>query len=369
MKISHRQLSIMVFMSFIALKFLALPSLLYKESENMSWLVALVLMLIDAIYAYLIIELMKKSNEKNIYEFMKKTLGIVLTKICIFLLMLKFALVVANIIKGLEFFVVENLYNKFEWSLFIFPLLAVVGFLIYKGLRNIGRVYEMFFVAIIVGCVYIGIKALNGVDWLTLLPLFKDGAMPLVKSGYMHLSWFGSSSFLIMFFGKVDFSQEKKSRLIKYMFLAIVLVQFLYIIFFGLYGRTSPIHSFALSDISQFYSGISSTDEISWLVVSLWIVAQAVQIAMYAYCLMLTIMFTFNIKNKIIPIVIIDILMFLLGYISEKTVNLENIFFTNFASIITFVTQYILPLILWLGYFVHRKSKKVVKNEKIKKYI
>ena len=77
MKINHRQLSIMVFMSFIALKLLALPSLLYKESGNMSWLVALVLMTIDAIYAYLIIELMKRSNEKNIYEFMKKTLGII----------------------------------------------------------------------------------------------------------------------------------------------------------------------------------------------------------------------------------------------------------------------------------------------------
>ena len=369
MKINHRQLSIMVFMSFIALKFLALPSLLYKESGNMSWLVALILMLIDAIYAYLIIELMKRSNEKNIYEFMKKTLGIALTKICMFLLMLKFALVVANIIKGLEFFVVENLYNKFDWALFIFPLLAVVGFLMYKGIRNIGRVYEMFFVAIIVGCIYIGIKAINGVDWLSLLPFFKDGAMPLVKSGYMHLSWFGSSSFLIMFFGKVDFKSEKKSRLIKYMLLAILLVQFLYIIFFGLYGRTSPIHNFALSDISQFYSGISSTDEISWLVVSLWIVAQAVQIAMYAYCLMLTIMFTFNIKNKIIPIVIIDILMFLLGYLSEKTINLENIFFTNFASIITIATQYVLPIILWLGYFVYKKSKRAVKDEKIKKYI
>ena len=73
MKINYRQLSIMVFMSFIALKLLALPSLLYKESGNMSWLVALVIMIIDAIYAYLIIELMKRSNEKNIYEFMKQS--------------------------------------------------------------------------------------------------------------------------------------------------------------------------------------------------------------------------------------------------------------------------------------------------------
>jgi len=367
MKVNYRQLSIMVFMSFIALKMLALPSLLYKEAENMSWLVALVLMIIDAIYAYLIIELMKKNNEKNVYEFMKKTLGIVLTKIILILLMLKFLIVVANLIKGLEFFVVENLYNKFEWILFILPLIIIVGFLTYKGLRNIGRVFEMFFIAIIIGCLYIGLKAINNVDWLTLLPFFKNGVQPLVHAGYTHLSWFGSSSFLIMLFGKVDFKQEKKWQLIRYMIFAILLVQFLYVIFYGLFGRTSPIHNFAISDISQFYSGISSTDEISWLVVSLWIVAQAVQISLYAYCLMLSIMYTFNIRNKYIPIAVINILMFLLGYISEKTINLENIFFTNFTSIITIIVQYCVPIILWIGYWVNkRKNKKVVQNEKFK---
>ena len=109
MKISYRQLSIMVFMSFIALKLLALPSLLYKQCGNASWIVVIVLMMVDAIYAYFIVLLMQKSNYKNIYEYMKDTLGIVLTKIFMFILMLKFAMVVLNITKGLEFFVVENL--------------------------------------------------------------------------------------------------------------------------------------------------------------------------------------------------------------------------------------------------------------------
>lgn len=367
MKINHRQLSIMVFMSFIALKLLALPSLLYKESGNASWIVALVLMIIDAIYAYAIIELMKKSNFKNIYEFMKETLGVVLTKIFMFILVLKYAIVVLNITKGLEFFVVENLYNKFDWYLFILPLVALVGFLVYKGLRNIGRVFEMFFWAIIIGCIYIGVKAISGVDVLTILPVFNKGVESLFSAGYMHLSWFGSSSFLIMIFGQVDFKNEKKSKLILYMIFGILLVQFLYFVFFGLFGLTSPIHNFALSDISQYYSGIFSTDELSWMVVSLWIVAQAVQIAMYGYCLVKAIMFTFNIKNKILPIVAIDTLIILVGFISEKTINLEAIFFSHFASIITIIAQYIIPIFMWLGYLVKNKKNKssgVNKNEK-----
>ena len=84
MKVNYRQLSIMTFISFIALKLLALPSLLYVTSGNMGWFVALILMLIDGIYAVLILDLMQKNQNKNVYEFMVETLGVVLTKIFLF---------------------------------------------------------------------------------------------------------------------------------------------------------------------------------------------------------------------------------------------------------------------------------------------
>ena len=372
MKINYRQLSILVFMSFISQKLLALPSLLYKECGNMSWFVALVLMLIDFVYALFLVDLMKKCNCKNIYEFMKQTLGVVVTKIFMFLLMLKFALVIANLTKGLEFFVVDNLYNKYNWLKFILPLIAIVGFLSYKGLRNISRVFEMFFVAIIIGCIYIGLKAITNVDLLAFLPMFKDGTQPLINGGYMHLSWFGSSTFLIMMFGKVDFEKQKKCNFILFLVFAVLLVEFLYFVFYGLFDITAPIHNFALSDISQFYSGVASTDELSWLVVSLWVVVQTVQIGLYVYCMMLAFMFTFNIKNKIVPITIISGLLILLGYVSEKTINLESVFFTNWASILSIATQYVIPLVLLIAAFINKKLKKqnkVVKNEKIKNNI
>ena len=73
MKINYRQMCIMLFLSFIALKFLVLPSVLYINSANASWFVVLVLMIIDGIYALLLINLMKKNQNKNINEFMKET--------------------------------------------------------------------------------------------------------------------------------------------------------------------------------------------------------------------------------------------------------------------------------------------------------
>ncbi len=373
MKINYRQMCIMLFLSFISLKFLVLPSVLYLHSSNASWFVVLVLMIIDGIYALLTIDLMKKNQNKNINEFMNETIGPVLTKIFLLILACKFFLQILNISKGMEFFVTENFYNNFHWILFILPLIALVGFMMFKGLRNIARVQEMFWLAIVVGCIYIAIKSLSDVDPLVYLPMFKDGFMPLVNSGYTHLSWFGSATFLIAIFGKVDFTTNKKNNAWLYIIFSIILVQIIYFVFYGLFDSTSPTHTFAISDISQYSSSKSIIDELSWLVVSLWVVTQSIQLALYGYCFVKILMFLFNIRNKIVMIIIVDVIIFMLAYIGSITVNLEHILFTHFASIITIISQYIIPLVVFVGYRINKhkinRTKKVVENEKIENHI
>lgn len=358
MKINYRQLSIITFMSFIALKFLALPSLLYIESKNMSMFVSLILMIIDGLYAFVILDLMKKSGEKNIYEFMKNCFGTVATKIVLILLIIKYALVAGNISKGLEFFVVENLYTEFDWFVFVLPLMILVGFMVYKGIRNIARVSEMVCWAIVIGLIYIALKALSGIDILSYLPFFKDGFKPLVDSAWIHLSWFGSATFMFMLFGFVDFREEKKSKMIRYIIFAILIVELLYFVFYGLFEVTSPTHNYCISDISQFSSTYSAIDELSWLVVSMWIVAQAVQLALYSYCLAQAIKFLFDIKNNTLPIIIVVLYIFAWSFIGENTIRMERIFFTSFASIVTFVAQYILPILLEIVYAIKNKKKR-----------
>lgn len=368
MKINYRQLSIITFMSFIALKFLALPSLLYLESKNMSMFVALALMIIDGLYVFVILDLMKKSGEKNIYEFMKSCLGKVISKIILILLILKYALVIGNISKGLEFFVVENLYSEYNWFVFVLPLMILIGFMIYKGIRNIARVSEMVCWAIVIGLIYIALKALSGIDVLSFLPFFLDGVQPLLNSAYRHISWFGSATFLFMLFGFVDFRSEKKLKMIKYIIFAILIVQLLYFVFYGLFEITSPTHNYCISDISQFSSTYSAIDELSWLVVSMWIVAQAVQLALYSYCLAQALKFLFDIKGNILPIIIVILYLLMWSFIGENTIRMERIFFSHFASIVTLLAQYILPIILEIVYAIkHKKgknsSKKRVRDE------
>lgn len=372
MKINFRQMSVLVLLGFITLKFSALPSLMYTVSGNMSWLTSLILMITDSIYVFIIVHLMRISGEKNILEFMSACLGKVLARVILIILILKYALVVANVSKGMKIFVVENLYSEFHWLVFTIPLVILVAFMVYKGIRNIARVGELVFIPVIVGCIYIMLKAISGVHLQeSFLPMFEDGFMPIADSAFKYVSWFGSGTFLLMLFGKVDFKNEKKFTLFKYTFFAILLVQFIFLVFYGLFHTTSPTHNFCLSDISQFSSGESSISELSWLVVSLWIVAQTIQLSLYSYALVQAIKFLFNIKNNIFPILIVLTFIFVWSYLGEVSIRLEEIFYHPFASIITILGAYVVPLILLVGNAVRQRKlnknkSKVKKNEKVK---
>ncbi|MBR6778537.1 MAG: GerAB/ArcD/ProY family transporter [Clostridia bacterium] len=366
MKINYRQMSILLFMSFISLKFLVLPSLMYTQAGNMSWFVAFVLMIIDGLYALMIVGIMQKNKSTSIFDFMRQTLGPVLSKIITAVLMIRFAIVISNISKGMEFFVIENFYTELNWFIFVMPLVVLVGFMAYKGIRNIARVTELLFIPVIIGCLYIALKSIINVDILSFLPFFKDGFMPIVNAGYEYICWFGSSTFILLLFGRVDFKKCKKRNLFFAIIGGILLTMLIYFVFYGLFDTTSPTHNFAISDISQFSTERISIDELSWLIVALWVVAQAVQLAMYGYCMAECVKELFNIKSEALPIIVVDLYIFGWSYIGEKTIELEAFFFTDFVQITMLITQYLIPLIILLAHLVNQRKKKRLKNMEVK---
>ena len=72
----------------------------------------------------------------------------------------------------------------------------------------------------------------------------------------------------------------------------------------------------------------------------------------------------FNIKGNTLPILIVLIYLFLWSLIGENTIGLEKVFFTHFASIITLVSQYIVPFLLLIGYAVKNRRKNIKQGEK-----
>ena len=77
--------------------------------------------------------------------------------------------------------------------------------------------------------------------------------------------------------------------------------------------------------------------------------------------------FLFNLKNKFFPVIIINSYMFLWSYFGANTINLEKIFFTHPVCIVSIFAQYVVPLILLLGFWINARKEKRLKGVKYEK--
>lgn len=364
MKMSYRQASIIIFYMLVAFKVLSLPSLMYQTCKNDGYLATLIMMLVDAVLIWASLKIIKQAKDKNIYDYVKRYTGSVIAKIFVVVLTVVPLIHLGIKTKGLEWFLVKNLYTKFEWFQFAIPIALVTCYMIYKGARNIGRVCEFFVWVIVTGVVIIIIKGFSSVDLTFFFPILSKGVMPVFKAIYDYLAWFGLGGELLLFCGCVDFKDEKKSRVLFYSVLAIVLVQLVCYSFYGAYGIMSATHNFAISDISQIANANMALDELAWLIVTVWAVAQILHVAIYGYLFCRGLQIIFNIKSDAIATFVLFSFIIVWIFWGEHTIALEKFFLHKSIIWIVIVGQYIIPLIIFGLSFIKRKriNKEVNKS-------
>ena len=358
MRMSYRQASIIIFYMLVAFKVLSLPSLVYQTCKNDGYLAVLIMMVVDAILLWGSLKVLKQAKDKNIYDYVKQYTGSVIAKIFVIALTLIPLIHLGIKTKGLEWFLVKNLYTQFEWFQFAIPVSLVTCYMIYKGIRNIGRVSEFFVWIIVIGVTIIIIKGFGAVDWSFFLPVLSKGIKPIFKAIYDYLAWFGIGGELLLFAGCIDFKNEKKSRVFFYSALAIILVQLVLWSFYGAYGIMASTHNFAISDISQISNANIALDELSWLIVSVWAVAQILHIAIYGYLFCRGLQLIFNIKNDTVATLILFLILILWIFWGEHTIALEKLFLHKSIVWIMIVAQYIIPIIIFAISFIKKKDKK-----------
>ena len=350
----------------VAFKVLSLPSLMYQACKNDGYLSILIMMIVDAALIWISLKIIKKARDKNIYDVIKQYTGSVVAKIFVIALTLVPLIHLGIKTKGLEWFLVKNLYTKFEWFQFAIPIALITCYIIYKGARNIGRVCEFFVWIIVAGVVIIIIKGFASVDLTFFLPILSKGIKPIFTAIYDYLAWFGLGGELLLFCGCIDFKNEKKSQIFFYSAVAIVLVQLVCYSFYGAYGIMASTHNFAISDISQIANANMALDELSWLIVTVWAVAQILHVAIYGYLFCRGLQIIFNIKSDAISTFVLFALIIVWIFWGEHTIALEKFFLHKSIVWIVIVGQYVIPLIIFGLSFIKRKklNKSVNKSAK-----
>lgn len=362
MKMSYRQMSIIIFYMLVAFKVLSLPSLMYQTCKQDGYLAVLIMMLVDAVLLWASLKILKQAKDKNIYDFIKQYTGRVVAKILVIVLTAVPLIHLGIKTKGLEWFLAKNLYTEFEWFQFAIPIALITCYMIYKGSRNIGRVSEFFVWIIILGVSIIIIKGFASVDLTFFLPILNNGIKPIFKAVYDYLAWFGIGGELLLFAGCVDFKKEKKSRIFLYSALAVVLVQLVLWSFYGAYGVMSSTHNFAISDISQISNANMALDELSWLIVTVWAVAQILHVAIYGYIFCSGIQIVFNLKHDAVATFTLFVIILVWIFWGEHTVALEKLFLHKPIVWIMIVGQYLIPILIFGLSFIKKKSAKTSKS-------
>ena len=364
MKMSYRQASIIIFYMLVAFKVLSLPSLMYQTCKNDGYLAVFIMMLVDAVLIWASLKILKQAKDKNIYDFIKEKTGCVIAKVLVIALTLVPLIHLGIKTKGLEWFLVKNLYTKFEWFQFAIPMALITCYMIYKGVRNIGRVSEFFIWIIVIGVLIIIIRGFSSVDWSFFLPILSKGVKPVLNAIYDYLAWFGIGGELLLCAGCIDFNQEKKSKVFFYSAIAIILVQLVLWCFYGAYGVMSSTHNFAISDISQISNANIALDELSWLIVTVWAIAQILHVAIYGYLFCRGLQLIFNIKNDTVATLILFVALIVWIFWGEHTIALEKLFLHEVVVWVVIVGQYLVPLIVFVLSFVNNKRKRITDETK-----
>lgn len=357
-KINYRQFAIIVFLLLTSSKFISLPSLLAQTGKNDAYIALAISLALEVLFIYIIVKMLRDSGEQNLYVFIKKRLGSVCARIICILLTMYSLLLIMNLIKSYDLFVGFNLYYKFSWLYYVLPLMAVAGFMAYKGIRNIGRTSELLYFFIIAGLVYILIKAVSYCDITFVLPFMKEGFSPIALTVYRSTAWFGSGITLFLMFGDIDLSTRNDKTLHKYIIMATLLIYLSSFVFFGVFGETAIRHPFAISDLSQI-STKGGLDELQWLVVCIWMIAQTLQIAILTYCASRGIRYGLNINNKKICIFAVVAMMIVWVYFGNRNLRMANVFYTPYIIVPMMVVQFAIPLVLVVANAIYQKRSKV----------
>lgn len=328
MKINTRQLSVIIFYVLTSLKLLALPSLIYLICKNDSWLVFVFMVMIDIALTSIILTFLHQSEQSNFYEFLKQRFGVVFAKIFCFAFLLVFLLDLLDGTTGVQRLLLNNFYIELKWYVYLIPQLCILAYIAYKGLRNIGRLCELFFWILIAGILFIVLKSLTDFDMTFFMPFLSEGISPIFKALFKHISWYGTPVALLFMMGEVDFRDCKKSRYVKYFLISAFFVILTTTAFYGVFKGNAGLHSFAISDLGEIANSSTALDELSWLIVSLWVIAQTLQLTIVFYSAIFAFRYLFNIKNSWWPIFVLILIVIGYHFINNNSVDIARYFYS-----------------------------------------
>jgi len=350
------QVCALVIILTLSNKFLLLPSLMYNYAQNDAIFSILLLFLFNIIAIYIFTKCAITYPDLTFRQIIEKRFGKTTFKIICFIFILLFIIKLLKLLLESEMFLNDSLYNNFVPVNFILITMFVCGYLATKGLKVLGRTSELFIKFVLLGIIIIVFLAIGSAKADGILPLFVTPFGKIIEASLRSAMWFGNYFILFMTLGHIEVNDKLKRRSLISLLIASIVIILFFIIFYCIFENTSGIHHFAISEMTELSSTISSLTKVDWFSTIVWSLLLILQLSLDLFTIQKLILNFLDIKNSTkfsyIFYIIASVIYIVLPFNFEQIVTLN----TNALYIFSAVLYVLFPLFMLLTLTKHSKE-------------
>ncbi len=339
------QLALLLLILLPGGKYISLPVILASQVGRDSWVVVLMLLLLDIVaLCFLLWAVSNNVNRYNFVQILDKSIGRVGRVIILIVMFAWLALRMVTLATSMYniFYVAFGI--KANWLGFILPLVAVMMFLVSRGFMCIARLNQILAPLILLAVLSIIVYPLLTVDKSNLLPILSNGMGEVIENLMGNNFWFADYFFIYFVLGDIKLGSGGCKAVVVAFACGALLCVAMNGVFIALYGALAPYTDLAMSKVSQYALSLSSSGRLDWLSLSVWTLSVFIKLAVLAYSLYVCVIFIFGIsstKLHAVPTAIILLLMFVPLLVPPEQLLSGGIRLLAYPLI---VVQYLLPL-------------------------
>ena len=302
--ITGRQAIILIAIVMCATKFFILPSNLLSMGKQDVIYFIMFFFVVEFLLFLVLVRISMLNPNKTFYDIIKQSVGTWFAKIIYVLFFVFFIIKMCiNIVETYSFFL-GTLYDEMSAILYLLPVLFLVFYMTYIGLRSIGRSAEILWIFVFFGLIMTLIVATPNADFGYMLPIFVDGPARALDAFATNAFWFGDYLVYLFFFGKIKFQKGYFAKMAVVAGVVLALIVYFFMLFHCIFPYISSMVHYGVSDITHIIEHITNIGQLDWLNVTMWTFSTLIQTVIFAYCAEESLSSVFNIRSKSISCLI-----------------------------------------------------------------
>lgn len=296
-KINSRQAIFLIIMTTVATAIIFLPSKIYSDATQNSWLSVLIVGSFALVLAYIISDLGLMFRDQTIIQYSETITGKLFGKVFGLLLCISFLHVDAIIIREFADLLVGAFYPDTPKIFFVIAIIFTSAYALFHGLEAIARVNEILFPIFFISIISIFLLSINDMNFENLTPFLADGIIPVLKGAYSQMTWYTEIVVLAVFIPFLNIPEKAKKISFLSMFFLILLGFTSMIGIITVFGEKTASLTFPFLSLGRYVSIADFIERLDSFILLIWVAGVFIKISVFHYCAVLSLSQLFNLRD------------------------------------------------------------------------